>query len=60
MDEITIYIDQDEQAREILNRREIMTEIIEGTRRKIALTAEPIKHLKCWNLDTWAEIEFSV
>lgn len=47
MDEITIYIDQDEQAREILNRREIMTEIIEGTRRKIALTAEPIKHLKC-------------
>jgi hypothetical protein len=47
VDEVTIYIDQDEQAREILNRRESMTEIIEGTRRKIALTAEPIKHLKC-------------
>lgn len=47
VDEITIYIDQDEQARQILNRREVMTELIEGTRRKIALTAEPIKHLKC-------------
>lgn len=47
VDEITIYIDQDEQARQILNRRDVMTELIEGTRRKIALTAEPIKHLKC-------------
>ncbi len=39
VDEVAIYIDQDEQAREILNRRESMSEIIEGTRRKIALTA---------------------
>lgn len=48
VDEVAIYIDQDEQAREILNRRDVMKEIIEGTRRKVELTAEKIKHLKCW------------
>ena len=46
IDELEIYIDQDEQARSILSRRDAMREIIESTLRKIAVSGEPIKHLK--------------
>ena len=46
IDELEIYIDQDEQARAILNRREQMREIIESTLRKIQVSSEPIQHLK--------------
>ena len=46
IDEIEIYIDQDQQAKTMLNRSEIMKDIIEGTLRKIALTEAPIRHLK--------------
>jgi hypothetical protein len=46
LDELEIYIDQDEQARAILNRKDKMREIIESTLRRIAVSSEPIKHLK--------------
>ena len=48
LDELEMYIDQDEQAGAILNRKEQMREIIESTLRKIAVSSEPIKHLKYW------------
>lgn len=31
----------------MLEREELMREVIEGSLRKVALTEEPIKHLKC-------------
>lgn len=46
VDELEIYMDQDEQARAILNRKERMRTIIETSLRKIAVSSEPIKHLK--------------
>lgn len=46
LDELEIYIDQDARAREILDRKDKMREIIESTLRRIAVTSEPIKHLK--------------
>lgn len=49
LDELEIYIDQDEQARAILNRKDKMREIIESTLRRIAVSSEPIKHLKYWS-----------
>jgi hypothetical protein len=47
LDEIEIFIDQDQQARSMLDRKEYMQEIIESSLRKIAITEEPIRHLKC-------------
>jgi hypothetical protein len=38
IDEIEIYIDQDEQAKSMLSRKDFMRDIIEGTVRKVALT----------------------
>ncbi len=46
LDEIEIYIDKDQQARSILNRKDKMRQIIQSTLRKIAVSSEPIKHLK--------------
>lgn len=46
VDEIDIYTDQDHQAQAILNRREQMRELVSGTRRKLTLTEETIKHIK--------------
>lgn len=50
VDELEIYMDQDEQARAILNRKERMRTIIETSLRKIAVSSEPIKHLKYWHM----------
>lgn len=46
IEEIQIYIDQDEQAREILNRKENMRELIERTLAKVESTNQHIKHLR--------------
>ena len=46
LDELEMYIDQDEQARAMLNRRDQMRELIESSLRKIAVSGDPIKHLK--------------
>ena len=48
LEEIEIFIEQDEQARSRLDRKEFMREVIESSVRKISLTEEPIRHLKCW------------
>ena len=39
LDELEIYIDQDQHAREILNRKDKMREIIESTLRRIAVSS---------------------
>jgi hypothetical protein len=47
LDEIELFIDQDEQAKSMLSRKEVMRDIVESSLRKIAITEEPIRHLKC-------------
>jgi chromosome segregation ATPase len=47
LEEIEIFIEQDEQARSRLDRKEFMREVVESSVRKISLTEEPIRHLKC-------------
>jgi len=40
-------IDQDEQAKSMLSRKDTMREIIDSSMRRVAVTEEPIRHLKC-------------
>ena len=47
LDEIEYFVEQDHQARSMLDRQEIMRDIIDGSMRKLSLTEEPIRHLKC-------------
>ena len=47
VDEIDYFGEQDQQARSMLERGEVMKDIVEGALRKIALTEEAIRHLKC-------------
>ena len=47
LDEIEYFVDQDQQARSMLDRQEVMRDIIDSSVRKISLTEEAIKHLKC-------------
>lgn len=47
LDEIEYFVEQDHQARSMLDRQEMMRDIIDGSMRKLSLTEEPIRHLKC-------------
>ena len=47
LDEIEYFIEQDHQARSMLDRQEVMREIIDSSVRKITLTEQAIRHLKC-------------
>ena len=47
LDEIDLFVEQDQQARCLLDRQQLMRDIVDSSLRKIALTEEPIKHLKC-------------
>ena len=47
LDEIEYFVEQDHQARSMLDRQEVMRDIIDGSVRKLTLTEEPIRHLKC-------------
>jgi hypothetical protein len=47
LDEIDLFTEQDQQVRSMLDRQTLMRDIVDSSLRKIALTEEPIKHLKC-------------
>ena len=47
LDEIEYFIEQDHQARSMLDRQEVMREVMESSIRKVSMTEESIRHLKC-------------
>lgn len=47
VDELEYFSEQDQQVRSMLDRQEVMRDTVEGAVRKIALSDEAIRHLKC-------------
>lgn len=47
IDEIEYFVEQDQQARSMLDRQEVMRDIVESSIRKITISEESIRHLKC-------------
>lgn len=44
--EIENYIESDEQARSMLNRKDVMRSLLEQVNSKLVRTSEPIAHLR--------------
>lgn len=47
LDEIEYFVEQDQQAISMLDRQAVMRDVIDSSVRKISLTEEGIRHLKC-------------